>query len=191
MTNEKFDFKALIKFKVKILMVLFINEPYSFPCLNSYNNKTFEQDLIFKNFKNNRKSKIIKCGGVILNRNLNKILLVCNNYSPSEKWGLPKGHRENSETYATCATREINEETGLNVYLNDSMTKIKVNNSYYFPVVMNNVSAHLEPIDKNEIKAVSWFKIDELDNLVLNRDTRIVVKMKLNFIKKVIKQENF
>lgn len=167
-------------------MVVFINEPYRPKCLNSCCIKpAFEQDLIFKNFKNNRKLKDIKCGGIILNKTFDKILLVCNNYSPDEKWGLPKGHRENKETYATCALREIHEETGLDIYINDSMTKIKVFNTFYFPLITDD-SKKLIPIDTNEIKYVKWFNIKELANISLNRDTRCVVKTKLNLIKKIL-----
>ena len=167
-------------------MVVFINEPYKPSCLNScYIKPAFEQDLNFKNFKNNRKVKDIKCGGIILNKTFDKILLVCNNYSPDEKWGLPKGHRENNETYATCASREINEETGLNIYLNDTMTKIKVFNTFYFPVITDD-SKKLEPIDTNEIKYARWFNINQLKNISLNRDTRCVIKTKFNLIKKIL-----
>ena len=33
----------------------------------------------------------------------------------SERWDLPKGHREEGEDYATCAAREAEEETGVEV----------------------------------------------------------------------------
>ena len=33
----------------------------------------------------------------------------------SERWDLPKGHREEGEDYATCAGREAEEETGVEV----------------------------------------------------------------------------
>ena len=79
----------------------------------SFRNNTYEDDPSKSIW--NKKKYPIKCGAMIFDETLTKIILVQNNYSHKghEKWGLPKGHRENNETYATCATREVEEETGI------------------------------------------------------------------------------
>ena len=82
-----------------------------------------------------------------------------------------------------CAKNAL--ETGLDVYLSDSLTKIKVNNSFYFPVIVND-SIKLDPQDKIEIKEAKWISIEEASQLNLNRDTRIILKTKINLIKKIL-----
>ena len=136
----------------------------------------------YKNYKNHNKNKI-KCGALVFNTYLDEIILVQNNYSlmkGEDKWGLPKGHREGSETYATCAKRELYEETGIIGDIRDDMFKIRINNSYYFPLILNKNLVKLNPIDKNEIAQASWIKINQLENFNVNRETKIFIKRKLN-----------
>ena len=134
-------------------------------------------------FKNKRINPI-KCGCIIFNMDLDQIVLVQNNYlyeSGIEKWGLPKGHVEKNETYGICASREVGEETGLNVNLLDSMYKIKINNTYYFPIKIDKclTEKYLIPKDISEIKCAKWFSLDNID-VLLNREARIFFKSKLN-----------
>ena len=77
-----------------------------------------------------RKRNPTKCGCIIFNDSLDEIVLVENNYMYNEgiqKWGLPKGHLENDESYSICASREANEETGLSLTILDSMYRIRIN----------------------------------------------------------------
>ena len=57
------------------------------------------------------------CGCIIIKDN--KVLLVCekrrNNF-----WGFPKGHIEHDETEVETAKREVQEEVGLNVEVDES-----------------------------------------------------------------------
>ena len=57
------------------------------------------------------------CGCIIIKDN--KVLLVCekrrNNF-----WGFPKGHIEHDETEVETAKREVQEEVGLNVEIDES-----------------------------------------------------------------------
>jgi len=151
------------------------------------NNVTGEINDIFKNFCKNKKNKTkqIKCGCFILNKDLTKIVLVHNNYVKHEKWGLPKGHREDNETYANCAKREVFEETGLSINITDKDLKIKINNTFYFPVVVN--ETEVVPNDKIEIKEAKWTKLSDLEHINLNRETKTMLKIKMNEIKQIIK----
>lgn len=49
-------------------------------------------------------------GGVVCNEN-QEVVMICRN----GRWDLPKGHREAGESFAVCAAREAEEETGVNV----------------------------------------------------------------------------
>ena len=134
---------------------------------------------------------IRKAGGIIFNKDLNKVILVLNrlSYQKGEnKWGLPKGHIEKNEKINMCAMREIKEETGLNFKLLSYHRCIKINNSYYFIIVLNtNKEICLNPIDNNEIIFTKWFDIKEIEHINKNYDTRLVFKeSKLNKIKDII-----
>lgn len=153
----------------------------------SYVSDKTKSNFIYKNFcKKNKKykKKIIKCGTIILNYDLSEILLVKNNYS--NKWGAPKGHRNNNETYADCAKRETLEETSIKLQFDDNFPKIKVNSSYYFPIIAIKLNKNLVPYDKNEISEIKWFKIKDLENLDINYETKNLLKFKFNQIKQII-----
>ena len=49
-------------------------------------------------------------GGVVRNRQ-SDVVMICRN----GRWDLPKGHREAGESFAVCAAREAEEETGVKV----------------------------------------------------------------------------
>lgn len=134
---------------------------------------------------------IRKAGGIIFNKDLNKVILVLNrlSYQKGEnKWGLPKGHIEKNEKINMCAMREIKEETGLEFQLFSRHRCIKINNSYYFIIVLNtNQDIDLQPLDNNEIIFTKWFDLEEIQKLNKNYDTRLIFKeSKLNKIKDII-----
>ena len=88
-----------------------------------------------------RKKNPIKCGAIIFNSKLTEVILVQNKYlyqNGEIKFGLPKGHKERNESFSQCAQREIYEETGLTINIADNMDKIKINNTYYYPIVLEN-----------------------------------------------------
>lgn len=160
---------------------------------NSNINSLKKQNFNWKNrqYKNSKKNTI-KCGVIVFNETLDEIVLIQNNYSlmkGEDKWGLPKGHRELGETYATCARRELLEETGIDEYIRDDMFKIRINNSYYFPIILNKNKVKLDPIDKNEIAQAMWIKVEKLEKMNVNRETKIFIKRKLKVIQKSFKKE--
>lgn len=157
---------------------------YLMTVLNSCNYRSFRKNSL-------KTQKFIKCGCIVFNESLDEIILVLNNYSFNNnlnKWGLPKGFRENNETYADCAMRELYEECGLKVKIINNMPKIKINNTYYFILkVKKNLNNHrLFPIDKKEIKYAKWIKIVNLKKINLNRETEIFRSRNFNIIKNIL-----
>jgi ADP-ribose pyrophosphatase YjhB (NUDIX family) len=153
-------------------------------------------DYLFTHFNKRKKNKIntikntiIKCGTIILNIDKTKIMLVQNNYLKKENnielWGMPKGTRKEKETYADCAIRETYEETGLRIRLKNNMIRIKIKNTYYFVYVLKHMTNILIPIDTKEIYKVKWFDIDTVPFVKINVETKIFLKQKLNFVKKL------
>lgn len=152
-----------------------------------YNEKTYS-------WNSKRKKNPIKCGCIIFNYNLDEIVLVQNKYMYDrgvDKWGLPKGHLENNESYSICASRETTEETGLNLTILDSMYKIKINNTYYFPIKIKRTikNKYLLPKDLIEIRSAKWFPLNKIDVLV-NRETRIFLTNKIKAVLQKLRQLN-
>ena len=143
-----------------------------------------------KNYSWIKKKNPIKCGCIIFNDSLDEIVLVENNYMYNEgiqKWGLPKGHLENNESYSICASREANEETGLSLTILDNMYRIRINNTYYFPIKINRnlQNKYLLPRDLKEIRSARWFPLNNVD-VLLNRETRLFFGKKLDTVLKVM-----
>lgn len=122
-----------------------------------------------KNKRNN-----LRCGGILLNQECDQVLLILNRYTllkGKPKWGLPKGHINGKETYAQCARREVEEETGIILPFYEKQPKIKINNTYYFPMIIDkNKYLHPMPKDTNEIAEAKWFPIQDISSLNTNRE---------------------
>ena len=108
-----------------------------------------------------------KAGVIMFNKNLDKVLVVKNNYASTEelsKLGLPKGHLYKEESFQKCAEREFYEETGLKISIPADRQFIKVNNSKYFPFCtdISNLNS-LVPIDTEEISNYQIVGEDESD----------------------------
>ena len=89
----------------------------------------------------------------------------------SNKWGLPKGHIKAGEELTQCASREIEEETGLKIDINDKNPRIKINDTYYYIIIMNE-NVYLSPKDKREIAEVRWERVENMSKINTNRGLR-------------------
>lgn len=66
-----------------------------------------KEDKLLKKFK--KKLQTIKAGGGIVYNENGEILMI----KRRGRWDLPKGKKEENENIATCALREVEEETGV------------------------------------------------------------------------------
>ena len=127
-----------------------------------------------------------RCGAVIFNSDLTKIVLVLNRYFSEKKninkWGLPKGHidKKNNESFIKCAERETFEETGLKVRISSDSVKIQVNKTNYYPMCLKQ-EYELSPSDKYEIKEAKWVLLKDLEKLNLNYELKLVLKKMYRF----------
>ncbi len=138
---------------------------------------------LFSNFRTKQKKrKNTRCGAIIFNKNLTKMLIVENNYLFKEKhiskWGMPKGIINYNETFNECAMREIWEETGLEINIDKKQLFLKINNTYYFPIKIDehNLNYKFNIHDKEEIRSVKWYEIDYIKNcLNINKDLHLLL----------------
>ena len=132
-----------------------------------------KNDALFQNFNTKRSKYLdrtkIRCGGILFTKDKKALVIVQNKYvlneNNKELWGLPKGHIQNNETFAQCAKREIYEETGLTLDVQDTSPKLRINKTYYFPILLNwsleELVKKLHIVDVTEISDICVLHIDE------------------------------
>lgn len=97
-------------------------------------------------------------------------------------WGLCAGHVVAHENLEDAAKREINEELGLNVSINDlqpfssKFINIDTDNSQitYFYCIKSNKKAEDFKIQKEELSEVKWYNIDYIIEMIKNNDKSTV-----------------
>ena len=110
----------------------------------------------------------------------------------SSKWGLPKGHIKDNESFAQCASREIYEETGLELEVQDTSPKLRINKTYYFPILLKytlkELLSKLRVIDVIEIANVCVLHIDdpEIAPKNLNYELKLLLGHYIPRAKKII-----
>ena len=126
----------------------------------------------------------IKCGGIIIDSSKQRVLCVLNRLSHlkgENKWGFPKGHMDNNETYYKCAQREIKEETGLYFKKYKFSKYVKIYNNIYYIIQLKSNFDKININDKKEISKVEWKTIKELNSGNYNRDIYIFLKFIKNY----------
>lgn len=137
-------------------------------------------------YKYHEYNKDTRCGGIILNQNLDSVIIVLNRESKIKgeyKWGLPKGHINPNEKLNNCASREIEEETGLKFKFSYNHPRVKINDTfYYIQIIDETENKQFKPKDNKEIAEVKWEKINNIKNINTNRGLK-----KLNLFMNKIK----
>lgn len=121
--------------------------------------------------------------GAIIENTSRKILLV----KRSEKddlqggnWSLPAGEIESGEDHISAIKREVLEEVGLNIKVNNIVCKIERDTWNVLICSCDIICGEAQPIDQ-EISDVSWFDISELpENIVLEALISILKHAELN-----------
>ena len=147
----------------------------------------YNNNLIIK-IKNKTYVYPPKAGVLIFNNDKTKVLVIENAYNPKlSKWGLPKGHLEDGESRIQCASRELLEETGINLNIDERDSYIKINNSIYYVYYTDENRHTIKPIDLNEIKQAKFLDIVTVKKLKINRELTVAITNKLKLAKKLAK----
>jgi ADP-ribose pyrophosphatase YjhB (NUDIX family) len=117
--------------------------------------------------KKNYKWSTSKAGAFIYDPKLKKVLLV---QSKGMLWGPPKGTRVYRESYKKCAIREVEEETGIVLRMEDMKNAFKIHNNfvyYYVECSETQVSVqHNDANDANDANAIGWINTNCLNELI-------------------------
>jgi 8-oxo-dGTP pyrophosphatase MutT (NUDIX family) len=129
---------------------------------------------------------ILAAGGLVLDKQ-HRILFIFRR----GKWDLPKGKLEEGEDLATCAVREVEEETGLKqVKLSKQLLttyhvytewgKQVLKESYWYEM-KGDSSQPLIPQQEEDINEIRWAKAKDLDTILSNTFPSIVDVVKMKF----------
>ena len=117
------------------------------------------------------------CGCIIINDN--KVLLVYE--KRGNFWGFPKGHVEKGETEIETALREVKEEVGLDVKINENKRYVlnyQINNEIdkttilYLAKPLNTIVS----MQETEIESYKWCSFDEAINVLTFDSSKELLK---------------
>ncbi|KAK6179354.1 hypothetical protein SNE40_011737 [Patella caerulea] len=123
-------------------------------------------------------------GAIILDPEI-KFCLLVQGWWVKSSWGFPKGKVNAAEAPHDCASREVMEETGLdisklidkNVFLETDMNG-QLNRLYIVPGVP--LDTHFQPKTRKEIKSMQWFPVDALPSNKRDQTCRTQLSMNPN-----------
>ena len=127
-----------------------------------------------------------KAGMFVIDPATGKILVV---QSRGKLWGPPKGTIEHEETEVECAIREVKEETGLNIFINDQTKSVKIKGrSTYYYVEIPECEVNIQNnVPYNDVNAIGWIKPKclgqciENGNIFVTQQCRIVLSKYLDY----------
>lgn len=114
--------------------------------------------------------KVTSCGACVykIEDGVAKVLLV-RPFKTRSMWGIPKGHLNEGEGLDACALREVLEETGICVVLEDRLPDVMTSYRDTDKTVVSwlarqtcNVDPHPADGENHDVK---WFDIDDLPQL--------------------------
>ena len=118
------------------------------------------------------------CGCIVINEK-KEVLLV---HSVQGHWGMPKGHMESGETEEETASREVKEETNIEVSILDKNKTYKEGYSPYAGVMKEvvyflarNTSNDLKP-QEGEISELKWIPIEEAISIISYDSSKEILK---------------
>ena len=135
---------------------------------------------------------LVSSGGVVCRHKEGRLETVLCGRSEPVRWSLAKGTPDPGETLEETALREVREETGLEVELEEPLGSIE----YWFADRENDVRYHktvhfylMSPVGGNidqhdpEFDVVQWFEVDEALDAMAYGNEAGVLRRAVNVIK--------
>lgn len=121
--------------------------------------------------KDTEKRKTTSCGGIAWRDVAGKRqVLLIRQFKNKQTWGIPKGHMNVGESLEQCAIREIFEETGVHVSLNERLVDVLSTYRNEEKTVVSFIARPVDPTScevdgtnpESEVAEARWFDIDSL-----------------------------
>lgn len=136
--------------------------------------------------KNNQVQRIEAAGGVLyrqVNGDLDIVLIFRNGV-----WDLPKGKKEQEESFEECALREVSEEVGIEQlritgYLSDTYHEYNENGirfgkkTKWYSMTAENPDSELKPQLEEGITKVSWRRMETAKSEVEYQNLKKVIEV--------------
>lgn len=123
--------------------------------------------------KNKERRKTTSCGAVVWRLREGRLeLLLIKQFEHKDSWGIPKGHMDKGESLSECALREVREETGVAVRLDerlpDCATYFKNEDKTVVSYLARPVDPGAEPAHDDpdsEVADARWIPVDRLPKI--------------------------
>lgn len=127
------------------------------------------------------------CGAIVYRKHHGNTEILLIRHVRSGHWSFPKGHVENDETEPETATREIKEETGVDVLIDTGFRETVTFNLrrdtsktvVYF--VAKAITFDYVP-QESEISEIRWVEIGQAQQMLNYDNDKIIVSKAKNFI---------
>lgn len=139
---------------------------------------------------------ILSCGGVVIHKG--KVLLLYKNYSDRYTgWVLPKGSREDGETYEETALREVKEETGVDAeivkYIDETQFEFNTSEGRILKHVkwflMKSFNYHSKPQKSEFFEDSGYYKYHEAYHLLYFDNERQILEKAYQEYKKMLREQ--
>ena len=121
-----------------------------------------------------------RAGGIIRTKYNSEYYYLLVQGRDTGKWSFPKGHIDTDESYLDCATREILEETGIDLQGVKHNGIVKLRYTYFLFNLPNKFLTRINELtrinDVEEIATIKWFSITGMEKIEGNIDVRTFVK---------------
>ena len=123
-------------------------------------------------------------GAILLNKKMNKVLLV-QGFGNKGNWAFPKGKVNQEEDHASCAIREVYEETGYDVshLIDDNLYLEKVHNNQtvrLFLVAGVEEDFNFQPRVRGEVRDIRWWNVMDLPTSLAEKETKTRLGVNVN-----------
>lgn len=127
------------------------------------------------------------CGAIVYRKSHGNTEILLIKHIKSGYWSFPKGHVECGETEVETAEREIKEETGIEVFIDDSFRetvefsprKDTLKEVIYFIAKAKNFDYVPQ---EEEISEIRWVEIGQAPSLLTYENDKVIVNKAKNYI---------